>query len=80
MCLVTALKSNRWESAIRGLFDLEESTLFEAEAFGDQIGGEAFDLDIQISRRAIVIAAGHLDLTLDSIKVSCQIAEVIACL
>jgi hypothetical protein len=80
MCLVTALKSNRWESAIRGLFDLEESTLFEAEAFGDQIGGEAFDLDIQVSRRAIVIAAGHLDLTLDSIKVSSQIAEVIACL
>src|SRR5690554_7348296 len=59
------------------LFPYRRSSDLEAEHVGDQIGGEAFDLDVQLARRAVVVAAGHLDFAFECFERALQLPEIL---
>src|SRR5690606_33042706 len=54
----------RGRLALGFVVELEILRLGEAEGVGDNIGRERINLDVYVPDRAIVVAAGHLDLVL----------------
>ncbi|ENN89004.1 hypothetical protein RHSP_02688 [Rhizobium freirei PRF 81] len=65
----------RGNGAICFVGDLEIGLLDEAEGAGDEIVRESLDLDVQIARCTVVIAARHLDLVFRRLQRLLQLDE-----
>src|SRR3989344_7503777 len=57
-------------------FGLEERLRLEAEDARDELGGDRFDLGVQVAHRAVVKAARGLELVLGGRELALEIEEV----
>ena len=59
-----------------GFFDFEVVAGFEAEAFGEDVAGEDFDLGVEVFGAGVVEAAGGLDFVFDVLELVLEFFEV----